>query len=124
MEPLIIDKTGDTPNIILDPANNRFEISERSLPENANGFYAPVFKWLTEYLENPDDRIDFIFNLEYFNTASAKQIAKVLLFLEKLSKKSEVKIIWRFKKEDTDMQASGSRYAKLLNVPFQLEECE
>jgi hypothetical protein len=124
MESLIIEKTGDTPSIVLDPANNRFEISERSLPENANGFYAPVFKWLTEYLETPDDKIDFVFNLEYFNTASAKQIAKILLFLEKLSKKSDVKIIWKFKKEDTDMQASGSRYAKLLNVPFQLQESD
>lgn len=124
MEPLIIEKTGDTPSITLDPANNNFEISERSLPENANGFYAPVFKWLSDYLENPDEKVEFVFSLEYFNTASAKQIAKVLLFLEKLSKKSEVKIIWRFKKEDTDMQASGNRYAKLLNVPFQLEEYE
>lgn len=122
MEALIIEKTGDTPGIILDPANGRFEISDRSLPENANGFYAPVFEWLEEYLENPDSKVEFIFSLEYFNTASAKQIAKVLLFLEKMTAKSDVTIRWRYRKEDTDMQSSGARYSKLLNVKFELEE--
>lgn len=122
MEALIIEKTGDTPGIILDPKNNRFEISDRSLPENANGFYAPVFDWLTKYLENPDSKVEFIFSLEYFNTASAKQIAKVLLFLEKMTAKSDVTIRWRYKKDDSDMQSSGSRYSKLLNVKFELEE--
>lgn len=122
MEALIIEKTGDTPTIILDPANNKFLISERSLPENANGFYAPVFKWFNTYSENPDANIVFIFKLEYFNTASAKQIAKILLTLEHLSNKSNVLIKWFYKKGDLDMMSSGLRYSKLLNVKFDIEE--
>lgn len=122
MEALLIEKTEDTPGIVLDPSNGKFLISDRSLPENANGFYAPVFEWLEAYLENPDPAIDFVFSLEYFNTASAKQIAKVLLLLEKLSKKTKVTIIWKYREEDTDMQSSGLRYSKLLDVEFELEE--
>jgi len=122
MEALIIEKTGDTPTIKLDPANNIFLISDRSLPENANGFYSPVFKWLNSYSENPDTDIVFTFKLEYFNTASAKQIAKILLTLEHLSNKSNVLIKWFYKKGDLDMMSSGLRYSKLLNVKFDIEE--
>lgn len=121
MEALIIEKTEDTPGIVLDPSSGRFEISDRSLPENANGFYAPVFEWLDKYSETPDSNVTFVFSLEYFNTASAKQIAKVLLLLEKLSKKTKVLIVWKYRAEDTDMQSSGIRYSKLLDVEFELE---
>lgn len=124
MEALIIEKTGDTPKIVLDPANNTFLISERSLPENANGFFAPVFKWLSDYAENPGENVEFVFSLEYFNTASAKQIAKVLLTLEHLSQKCNLKVKWRYKKGDLDMMSSGLRYSKLLNMKFDLEEYE
>lgn len=121
MEPFIIEKTGDTPEIVLDPQKNIYRISERSLPENANGFYAPVFQWLGQFSENPPAKVDFEFSMEYFNTASAKQIAKILLILEKLSQKTDVTIIWKHKTEDSDMQASCTRYSKLLNVKFQIE---
>lgn len=120
MDALIIEKTGDTPKIVLDSTNNVFEISERSLPENANGFYEPVFQWLNEYTANPNPTTRFVFALEYFNTSSAKQIAKILLMLEKLSKSSDVSISWQFKKEDNDMMAAGERYSKLLNMKFDL----
>lgn len=122
MESLIIENTGDTPKIVLDPENDNFEISYRSLPENANGFYEPVFNWFDQYMDSPGEAMDFNFNLEYFNTASAKQIAKILLMLEKLSQKIKVKIIWHYKKDDTDMFSSGKRYSKLLKVEFELKE--
>ena len=122
MEALIIKKTNDTPGIVFDPASNLFEISHRSLPEDANGFYEPVFQWLSEFIDNPLPVVNFIFNMEYFNTASAKQIAKILLYLDKLSQKSDVTIFWKYKKEDSDMQAAGLRYSKLLNVKFLLQE--
>jgi len=124
MQPLIIEKTEETPEIILNPAERKFIISDRSLPENANGFYAPVFQWLEEFRLNPLDDIKFIFELEYFNTASAKQIAKILLILEKISEDVDIEIVWRYKKEDIDMMSSGLRYSKLLDVEFLLEEVE
>lgn len=38
MDALIIEKTGDTPRIVLDANNNIFEISDRSLPETLTVF--------------------------------------------------------------------------------------
>jgi|SRR5690554_917481 len=122
MKPLIIEKTEETPEIILNPDTNTYKISYRSLPENANGFYAPVFQWLEEFAQSPIEDIQFVFELEYFNTASAKQIAKILLILEKIYQKTDLEIVWRYKKEDVDMMSSGIRYSKLLDVEFSLEE--
>ncbi|HBX51837.1 MAG: hypothetical protein A2275_00505 [Bacteroidetes bacterium RIFOXYA12_FULL_35_11] len=122
MEALLIEATEDSPKIALDAANNLFQISGRSLPENAIGFYQPVFDWLQNYLQSPNTESVFEFQLEYFNTASAKQIAKILLFLEKLSIKSDVIVKWYYKQDDVDMLASGQRYAKLINVKFEVLE--
>lgn len=125
MEAFIIEKTEETPEIILNPAENIFKISHRSLPENANGFYAPVFEWLEEFRQNlTGDDIQFVFELEYFNTATAKQIAKILLLLEKISHEVSLEIIWKYRKEDVDMMSSGLRYSKLLDVEFSIQEIE
>lgn len=121
-EILLIESTEDTPKVIFDVEKKLFEISARSLPENAIGFYEIVLKWLNDYSNAPLDLTVFDFKLEYFNTASAKQLAKILLILESLTKKSKVVINWHYKKEDADMLASGTRFSKLIDLNFNLIE--
>jgi hypothetical protein len=122
MEVINIEKTKDTPKIILDKDNSIFEISERSLPENAIDFYKPVIDWFTEYSKNPNHETVVNFKLEYFNTASAKQIAKILLLLQNIAKNNNVLIKWHYQKDDLDMKASGVRYSKLVKVNFEFIE--
>ncbi|HOS83774.1 MAG TPA: DUF1987 domain-containing protein [Bacteroidales bacterium] len=125
MEVFSIKATEETPEITLNPVTGEYSISHRSLPENAIGFYAPVFDWIEKFSQNPPvNELSFIFNLEYFNTASAKQIAKILLMLEKLSEKIDVIVIWKYKKDDVDMMSSGLRFSKLLNMEFEIQEVE
>lgn len=119
MEKLHIDATDDTPEINFNPDENTFIISDRSLPENAIEFYLPIFDWLLTYCSNPNKNTTFDFKLDYFNTASAKQIAKILLVLKNLSENNEVSINWHYKEEDNDMLASGLRYSKLININFE-----
>lgn len=121
-EKLIIDSTEDTPKIIFDSESKIFQISERSLPENAIGFYEPLLNWLSQYSNNPIELTVFDFKLEYFNTASAKQIAKILLILENIGKKKNVVINWYYKKEDSDMLSSGTRFSKLIDLNFNFAE--
>ena len=71
MAVLNIESTEDTPKVIFDPANNNFELSGRSLPEDAPSFYGPMLEWLDEYYGgSPLPSTIFDFKLEYFNTAS------------------------------------------------------
>ena len=48
ISPLIIEKTTKTPQVIFDPANEIFEISGRSLPENVVKTYEPVLQWIDQ----------------------------------------------------------------------------
>lgn len=122
LEKFIIEAKEDTPKVIFDTESKIFEISARSLPENAIGFYEPVLTWLNSYSKDPLDLTVFNFKLEYFNTSSAKQLAKILLILENLAKNKKVVINWYYKKEDADMLASGTRFSKLIDLNFNLIE--
>ena len=122
IETLFIEASEDTPKVNLNPELQLFEISARSLPENAIGFYEPVLQWLNTFSEEPLATTVFDFKLEYFNTSSAKQLAKILLILENIAKKNNVLINWHYKKEDADMLASGTRFSKLIDLKFNLIE--
>lgn len=122
MKQLFIDETADTPKVQLDRDKNLFEISGLSLPEDAIEFYKPVLEWLEEYSKSPNSETIFNLKLEYFNTASSKQIIQLLLFLEKLNAKAKVIIRWHYKDIDEDMHDLGEEYAEIIKVDFELVE--
>jgi hypothetical protein len=122
MSALIIDATQDTPRIHFDPKNNIFEISNKSLPEDANDFYRPVIDWLENYKRKPNKKTDFSFKLEYFNTASARYISQIITILDKMSKKYDVKINWYYQEIDEDMLALGEEFYEMTDVDFELIE--
>ena len=107
--------TDDTPEIILDKTNGIFEISGRSLPEDSIEFFLPVFQWLAQYKSEPNAITEFVFKLEYANTASSKMIQDVLTALEKIR---GVTIIWYHFEEDEDMEDMGHEFSELVDVPF------
>lgn len=124
MEKFILEETEDTPEIILDPEQNIFKISKISVPENALDFYTPVLNWIKEYAKHPNVQTIFDFDLEYVNTASSKQVIQVILSLQKVAEKGDVKVRWFYETIDEDMQALGKRYKKLVSLPFELVEIE
>jgi len=120
MEKMLLNATEDTPEVVLDSEKNEYRIEGRSLPENAVSFYIPIIDWLNTFGESPLDNIIFHFKLDYFNTASAKQITKVLLVLQSLSSIKNVKIKWHYYVEDFDIKSSGARFAKLIKADIEL----
>ena len=84
MNVIKLEATEDTPKIVLDAANNIFEISGRSIPEDSATFYKPILEWIDLYGSKPNPKTNFIFNLEYFNTSSSKLILDILTKLEAL----------------------------------------
>ena len=122
MEELKIDATSDTPKVVLDANSGTFGIEERCFPEDAVGFFLPIIEWIKNYSAAPNQTSNFNFKLEYFNTSSSKQLFKILLLLQELSKKNEVIISWYYSKADSDMLSSGERYSKLLQFKFNMVE--
>jgi hypothetical protein len=119
---LKIAGTEDTPEVIFDGDRNEFIISGRSLPEDVTSFYAPVFEWLNDFVENPKSNTVFKFKLEYFNTASSKILLDILMKLEELvqSNKTNIGVQWHYSESDDDMLEAGEEYKELVEVPFDL----
>jgi hypothetical protein len=116
MQILNLEGTEDTPKIILDKTNGIFEISGRSLPEDSAEFYQPVLDWLDEYKSSPNASTEFVFKLEYFNTASSKLILDLLSQLEEVK---GVTVNWYYHEDDEDMQEAGEEFSELVEVPFE-----
>jgi hypothetical protein len=120
MEALRIEKTDDSPEVILDQEGNFFEISGKSLPEDVVQFYQPVLDWLDEYRKKPKPFTRFHFKLSYFNTASSKLILDILLILEEMKEEGNgVLVKWISLASDEDMQEAGREYQKIVDVPFE-----
>lgn len=118
MDVINYESTEDTPKIILDRNNGIFEISGRSLPEDAAEFYEPILEWLGEYGSNPNPETVFIFKLEYFNTASSKLILDILSKIENIPNTT---IMWYFHEDDEDMEEAGTEFSDLVEIPFEFK---
>ena len=120
MEVIKIVGTDDTPSVTLDVANEIFEVSGRSLPEDVASFYEPILDWLDAYSEEAIAKTVFNFKLVYFNTASSKMLLDILLKLEEMYESGkEVLIRWHFPEDDEDMEEAGEEYADIVEVPFE-----
>ena len=124
MNPIIINAAEDTPKITLDAANDIFEISGRSLPEDVVKFYKPILDWLDEYAKSPNAQTVFNFKLSYFNTASSKIILDILMKLEGMHEAGKnIVIRWHYPSDDEDMEEAGAEYAEIVDVPIEMVEC-
>ena len=119
MEALRIQATVKTPEVLLDPANEVFEIKGKSIPDDAEEFYESVLTWIDDYVSNPSDNTVLKIDLEYFNISSSKRILFLFYKLNELkSKNKDVKILWYYNEEDEDMFEVGQDYAFMVKIPF------
>lgn len=118
---LIIEETQDSPKIVLDKTKGIFEVSGRSLPENAVKFYTPVLQWMEEYINSPNQTTHFEFKLDYFNSASTKKIFEIITILEKINqKKHPVTVIWYHTKDDELIRNRGLEIKEMVDVAFEI----
>ena len=123
MQALNIRGDSMVPTVIFDPKNSRFEITGKSVPENAEAFYRPILDWMDEYAEDPEPSIDFMFHLDYFNIASSKRILFILFKLNELVKVgAEVSIKWHYREDDEDMWEVGRDLSFMVKIPFEFVE--
>jgi hypothetical protein len=129
MEKVNISPTSNTPKVIFDPVNNIFEISGESRPFDVPSFYQPLLTWLDEFgqelskIKSNAGSFDFKFNLEYFNSLSAKYILDLCKKLSKIySDGHKIKVMWQYETGDDYMFESGQEMSKISKLPFDYEE--
>lgn len=120
MEKLYIEPTNVSPKIIFDLENNTFVIKGKSVVTEVDSFYAPVIEWLKIATGKINKRVDFVFDLEYFNIFSSKRILFILYRLSDLRQAgADINVIWHFSMEDDDMKEVGEDFACMVNIPFE-----
>lgn len=121
MQSLYLDKTNRTPQIILDPQNEIFEIKGRSIPENSVDFYQPVMEWMDAYRKAPNKHTRLDIRLEYFNTSSSKCLVEILRKLETIFLDgNDVELEWYYEEQDEDMRESGEDFKEILKIPIRM----
>ncbi|MGB0882115.1 MAG: DUF1987 domain-containing protein [Vicingaceae bacterium] len=120
MEKIRIESTDVSPEVVFDIENNNFSIIGKSVVNEVDEFYSPLISWLENAIGKIDKRVDFVFDLEYFNIFSSKRILFILYKLSDLKKSgANINIIWHFSMEDDDMKEVGEDFACMVNLPFE-----
>ncbi len=120
IKPIILGKTEKTPEVILDKDNSVFQISGRSIVENAHEFYAPVLSWFIEYFKSPNNSTEFVLNLDYLNSSSSLLIMKMIMIFEQNKSNNNLKVIWKYESEDELSRERGEELHDSCNIEFEL----
>ena len=119
MDKLVLDETPKTPKTFFDHQNGKLQLTGRSIPENAYGFYYPLLEWCDEYAKNPAEQTHFVLNISYFNSSSAEFLLDIFKKLEDLYQRGKaVHIHWHYDRQDEDMLIVGEDFKQLLKVPI------
>ncbi len=121
MEVKRINGTDESPEVILDKEANEFSFKGKSLPEDVKEFYDPIHNWIDEYVKEPNESTVVEFKMDYFNSASSKQILDVLERFAKIKETGkEISIKWYYLEDDEDMEEAGESYADIIKIPLEM----
>lgn len=115
---IYITRKEDTPEVILDATKKIFSIAGMSMPEDSLTFYRPIIQWLENYVQQPFDNLCLDIKLLYFNTASAKEIARILATLYASEQHDKITVRWFYDQHDPENLDGCKRYEL---IPLQYE---
>lgn len=119
MNILFLEATQDTPKIMLNKRDGIFELTGRSILEDANSFYQPVVEWLNDYAQQPNPSTVFTFKLNYFNSATSKMIYNMLNVLKDIN---GAQVEWCHHKNDDDILEAGQEFEEELEMAFNYKQ--
>lgn len=114
---LLLKPTRNTPYVLIDYLRGTVEFKGRSSPQDAISFFRPIFRSLGDL--KGQSKINVVFNMEYFNTSSAKCIFNVFRDLSEMTKKgANVHVDWMYDEFDDDMMEVGEDIEDLTSLDF------
>ena len=94
-----IDKTGFTPYVLIDEANNLMKFDGESFHENTLDFFRNIIDWLDEYLSREHEPFTFECALNYFNSSTSKILFDMLEKMdESVENSGKIIIKWYVRK--------------------------
>lgn len=104
------------PNISKDANNGVVSFSGISMMEDAMDFYKPLKEWIGQHLKSKKELV-IEFELNYFNSSSAKQFIQLISILE--DDQYHGKVIWKYPNDHVNMYDRGKELEAILDVPFE-----
>lgn len=121
MEPLLIEKTFQTPHVLLDADKNIFEIKGNSFPNNALRFYLPILDWFTRYFLSEKKEIRLHVHINYQNSSSKKMFSEIMKMLDDFYKEGKlIQLDWDYATDDEDLLHSGLNIQQEVSFPVNL----
>ncbi len=78
---------------------------------------------MEEYVKSPLPNTNFVFDLEYFNSSSARQIMEIIMLLEKIQKGGKiVKVSWLYEEGDEMSKERGDEIKLVSKLDFDIKE--
>ena len=121
IKPLKIEKTANSPEIILNKEEGIFQIVGRSIVENSYDFYNPILSWFEEYFKEPNKATKLSLFIDYLNSSSTLQIMKLIKIF---NGKENVKVVWAYEEGDENSKETGEEYELSSNVKFEFIETD
>jgi hypothetical protein len=120
MDALHIAATKSTPEISFNPKSESFVIEGRSIPADAADFYAPLERWVENFIHiQKSDSITIDIKLDHLNTGSVRSLLSILSKIIRLRDQHvNVMINWHHDVEDEDMVDKGEEMSLILEHPF------
>jgi hypothetical protein len=125
VENLFIPATERSPEIDFRFDANHLALRGEAYPEDAAAFFGPLLKALAAHCESAcGQALTVEFQLDYFNTSSAKALMNMIQLLElAASRGAQVTVRWIFQEDDEVIREFGQDFStELEHVHFQLVE--
>ena len=121
-----LDMMEKTPQILFDIDKGHFSINGVMMPEDARGFFEPLFGYIKIYFQSPKPETKLEISLEYFNTSSSRLLYHFMKeFSNNQSDKTNITIIWKYEIDDEDMEEVGKEFKLLFDkVAFEMVTTE
>lgn len=87
----------------------------RSIPQDAKSFYQPLIDWAAKLNTR---HLAVVINLEFMNSASAKNLLTMLKKFDSNSNIKTITITWYYEEGDEESLISGQIFEKLLKKPI------
>jgi hypothetical protein len=101
MQRLELQKTKDTPHVVLDPVAHTGVFRGESKPENAADWWQVIIDWIADYIGAGRD-LTLTFDINYYNTSSSKWLLDVFELLntqyehaQAINTRQRISVTWR-----------------------------
>jgi hypothetical protein len=110
-----------TPAVKTDAANGTLLMRGDSYPENSFEFFAPIVKWVGEYLESSDGPLHIELHLLYLNTSSVRAMMDIFDMLEDAHGDGRtVDVRWFYDEDNERIAELAEEFKEDCTFPFEI----